>query len=110
MRFDETRKTERSALRRSQSGFISPHLKSEEERMAVLARRAFLKGLLRSKTITTKTNLYHIIEAIQEEEGSPEDDAFVVSVVSHLLRTGRIRVPISNEPGEDNSNAGRLGT
>jgi hypothetical protein len=110
MRFDETRKTERSALRRSQSGFNPQHLKSEEERMAVLARGAFLEGLLGSKTMTTKTNLYRIIEAIQEDEGSSEDDAFVVSVVSHLLRTGRIRVPISNEPGEDNSNAGRLGT
>lgn len=78
--------------------------------MDVLARVAFLEGLLGSKTMSTKTNLYRIIEAIQEEEGSSEDDALVVSVVSHLLRRGRIRVPVSNEPGEDNSNAGRLGT
>ena len=61
------------------------------------ARRAFLEGLLGSKTITTKTNLYRVIEAIQEEdEGSPGDDALVVAVVSHLLSTGRIRVPISS--------------
>ena len=85
MRFDETRKTERSALRRSQSGFIPQHLKSEEERMAVLARGAFLEGLLGSKTITTKTDLYRLIEAIQEEVGSPDDDAVVVAVVTHLL-------------------------
>jgi len=110
MRFDESSKTERSAPRRSQSGFMPQHLKSEDERMDVLARGAFLEGLLGSKRITTKTNLYRLIEAIQEEEGSSEDDAFVVSVVSHLLRTGRIRLPISSEPGEDNSNAGRLGT
>jgi hypothetical protein len=110
MRFDETHKTERSALRRSQSGFMPQHLKSEDERMDVLARGAFLEGLLGSKRITTKTNLYRLIEAIQEEEGSPEDDAFVVSVVSHLLSTGRIRVPISSKPGEDYSHARILGT
>ena len=110
MRFDESSKTERSAPRRSQSDFMPQHLKIEEERMDALARRAFLEGLLGSKRITTKTNLYRLIEAIQEEEGSSEDDAFVVSVVSHLLRTGRIRLPISSEPRGDYSNAGRLGT
>ena len=79
--------------------------------MDPLARRAFLEGLLGPKTITTKTNLYRIIEAIQEEdEGTPGDDALVVAVVSHLLSTGRIRAPISNALGEDNSNAGILGT
>ena len=77
--------------------------------MEPLAISAFLEGLLESKTITTKTNLYRIIEAIHGEV-SPGDDVLVVAVVSHLLRTGRIRLPISSEPGEDNSNAGRLGT
>ncbi len=98
MRFDETRKTEPSVLMCSQS-----------KRMGVLARRAFLEGLLGSKTITTKTNLYCLIEAIQEEQGLPGDDALVVAVVSHLLGTGRIRVPISSEFGEEYSHAGMLG-
>jgi hypothetical protein len=71
----------------------------------VLARRAFLEGLLVSKTVATKTNLYRIIEAIQEES-SPGDDALVVAVVSHMLSTGRIRLPISSKPGEDHSHAG----
>lgn len=74
----------------------------------VLARRAFLEGLLGSKTVTTKTNLYRIIETIQEES-SPGDDALVVAVVSHLLSTGKIRLPISSEPGEDHSHAGMPG-
>jgi hypothetical protein len=78
--------------------------------MDVLARRAFLEGLLGSKTIATKTSLYRIIEAIQEEQDSPEDDELVVAVVSHLLSTGRIRLPISSELGKDYSNAGILGT
>ena len=68
--------------------------------MEPLAISAFLQGLLESKTITTKTNLYRLIEAIQEEV-SPGDDALVVAVVSHLLSTGRIRVPLSSEFGED---------
>jgi hypothetical protein len=110
MRLDEIRKKERSVLGCSQSNLMPQHLKIEEERMDALARRAFLEGLLGSKRITTKTSLYSIIEAIQEEEGSSEDDAFVVSVVSHLLSTGRIRLPISSEPRGDYSNAGRLGT
>lgn len=109
MRFEETRRTDRGVLRCSQSNFTPQHLKIEEERMDALARRAFLEGLLGSKTKPTKTNLYRIIEAIQDKV-SPGDDTLVVAVVSHLLSTGRIRVPISNEPGEDNSNAGRLGT
>ena len=79
--------------------------------MEPLAKSAFQEGLLGSKTITTKTNLYRLIEAIQEEEeGSPGDDAFVVSVVSHLLSTGRIRLPITSELGDNHSNAGILGT
>jgi hypothetical protein len=112
MRLDEIRKKERSVLRCSQSNLMPQHLKIEEERMDALARRAFLEGLLGSKTITTKTNLYSIIEAIQEEEddASPETAAFVVPVVSHLLSTGRIRLPISSELGEDYSIAGILET
>ena len=82
----------------------------EKERMDVLARRAFLEGLLGSKTMTTKTNLYQLIEAIQDEGGSPEDDGLVVSVVSHLLSTGKIRVPISGDLGEEYSHAEILGT
>jgi len=109
MRFDEIRKTERSTLRCSQSNFMPQHLKIEEERMDALARRAFLEGLLGSKTKPTKTNLYRIIEAIQDKV-SPGDDALVVAVVSHLLSTGRLRLPISSEPGRDYSNAGILGT
>jgi hypothetical protein len=65
--------------------------------MDTLARRAFLQGFLGSKK-TTKTNLYRLIEAIQEEV-SPGEDALVVAVASHLLRTGRIRVPFSGEEG-----------
>ena len=76
--------------------------------MEPLASSAFLEGPLGPKTITTKTNLYRIIEAIQEEVPSG-DDALVVALVSHLLSTGRIRVPISNELREDYSNAGILG-
>ena len=114
MRLDEIRKKERSVLRCSQPNLMPQHLKIEEERMHALARRAFLEGLLGSKTITTKTSLYSIIEAIQDQEeedqGSPGDDALVVAIVSHLLSTGRIRLPISSEPRGDYSNAGRLGT
>jgi len=39
----------------------------EENRMDTLARRAFLQGFLGSKKATTKTNLYRLIEVIQEE-------------------------------------------
>ena len=77
--------------------------------MDPLAFRAFLEGLLGSKVITTKTNLYRLIEAIQREV-SPGDDALVVAVVSHLLSAGRIRVPISSKLGEDYSYARILGT
>ena len=73
------------------------------------ASSGLLEGLLGPKTNTTKTNLYRIIEAIQEEV-SPGDDALVVAVVSHLLSTGRIRVPFSSELGEDYSDAGILAT
>ena len=66
--------------------------------MDTLARRAFPEGFLGSKTTTTKTNLYHLIEAIQEEV-SPGGDALVVAVVSHLLRSGRVRVPFPGEEG-----------
>jgi hypothetical protein len=72
--------------------------------MDPLASRALPEGLLGSKTITTKTSLYRLIEAIQEEV-SPRDDALVVALVSHLLSTGSIRVPISSDLGEDYSNA-----
>jgi hypothetical protein len=75
--------------------------------MEPLASSALLEGLLGPKTITTKTNLYRLIEAVQEEV-SPGDDALVVAVVSDLLSTGRIRVPLSSEFGEDYSNAGIL--
>jgi len=109
MRLDETRKAERSALRCSQTNFVPQHLKTGKERMDVLARRAFLEGFLGSKTVTTKTNLYRLIEAIQEGV-SPGDDALVVAVVSRLLSTGRIKVPFSSELGKDYSNAGILGT
>ena len=68
--------------------------------MEQLASSAFLEGLLGSKTIATKTNLYRLIEAIQDKV-SPGDDALVVAVVSHLLSTGKIRVPISSKLGED---------
>ena len=77
--------------------------------MDPLASSALLEGLLRPKTITTKTSLYRLIEAIQDKV-SPGDDALVVAVVSHLLSTGRIRVPISSKLGEDYSHAGILGT
>lgn len=66
--------------------------------MDTLARKAFLEGFFGSKTTTTKTNLYRLIEAIQEEV-SPGGDKLVVAVVSHLLRSGRIRVPFSGEEG-----------
>ena len=68
--------------------------------MDTLARRAFLQGFFGSKRTTTKTSLYHLFDAIQEEV-SPGEDALVVAVVSHLLSTGRIRVPIPSEPAED---------
>ena len=74
-----------------------------------MASSAFLEGPLGKKTIATKTNLYRIIEAIQEEVTSG-DDALVVALVSHLLSTGRIKVPISSEFREDYSNAGILGS
>jgi hypothetical protein len=61
------------------------------------------------KTMVTKTNLYRLIEAIQEE-ASPGEDAMVVEVVSRLLRAGRIRIPFSCERGEDFSNAEIFGT
>jgi hypothetical protein len=76
--------------------------------MEPLAKSAFLEGPLGPKTMTTKTDLYSLIEAIQGEV-SPGDDALVVALVSHLLSTGRIRVPISSKLGEDYSNAGILG-
>lgn len=66
--------------------------------MDALARRSFLEGLLGSKRTTTKTDLYHLIEAIQEEV-SPGGDALVVAIVSDLLRSGRVRVPFSGEEG-----------
>ena len=72
--------------------------------MDPLASRALPAGLLGSKTITTKTSLYRLIEAIQEEV-SPGDDALVVALVSHLLGTGKIRVPISSKLGENYSHA-----
>jgi hypothetical protein len=72
--------------------------KPEEKRMDTLARRAFLQGFLVSKKTTTKTNLYRLIEAIQEEV-SPGEDKLVVAVVSHLMRAGSIRVPFSGEEG-----------
>ena len=77
--------------------------------MEPLASSAFLEGPLRPKTIATKTNLYRIIEVIQEQVSSG-DDALVVALVSHLLSTGRIRVPISSELREDYSNVGIFGT
>ena len=77
--------------------------------MEPLANSTFPEGPLGPKTIATKTNLYRIIEAIQEEVPSG-DDALVVALVSHLLSTGRIRVPISSELREDYSNAGIPGT
>lgn len=72
--------------------------------MEPLASSALLEGPLGPKTITTKTSLYRLIEAIQDKV-SPGDDALVVAVVSHLLSTGRIRVPISSKLGEDYSHA-----
>ena len=77
--------------------------------MEPLASSAFLEGPLGPKMIATKTNLYRIIEAVQEEVPSG-DDALVVALVSHLLSAGRIRVPISSDLGEDYSNAGTPGT
>ena len=65
--------------------------------MDALARRAFLEGFLGSETTTTKTDLYHLIEAIQEEV-SPGGNALVVAAVSDLLRSRRVRVPF---PGEE---------
>jgi hypothetical protein len=66
--------------------------------MDALARRTFLEGFLGTKTRTTKTNLYHLIEAIQEEV-SPGGDALVVEVVSGLLHSRRVRVPFPGEAG-----------
>ena len=40
----------------------------------------------RSTTVTT--NLYELIEAVQNEVG-PENDKLVVATVMHLLRAGR---------------------
>lgn len=77
--------------------------------MEPLADSALPEGPLGPKTIATKTNLYRIIEAIQEEVPSG-DDALVVALVSHLLSTRRIRVPMSSELREDYSNAGTPGT
>jgi hypothetical protein len=77
--------------------------------MEPLARSEFLVEPFGPKTITTKTTLYRLIEAVQEEV-PPGEDALVVAVVSHLLSTGRISVPVSSELGEDYSNAGILGT
>ena len=66
--------------------------------MDALARRAFLEGFLGSETTTTKTDLYHLIEAIQEEV-SPGGDALVVKVVSDLLHSRRVRIPFPGEKG-----------
>jgi hypothetical protein len=71
-------------------------MKTGEESDGALVNSTFPEGPLGPKTIATKTNLYRIIEAIQEEVPSG-DDALVVALVSHLLSTGRIRVPISSE-------------
>jgi len=77
--------------------------------MDPLARMAWMEGLLRPKTTVTKTTLFRLFEAIQKEV-LPGEDALVVAVVSHLMRTGRIRVPFSREEGEDYSNAAIFGT
>jgi hypothetical protein len=77
--------------------------------MEALARRAFLQGFLGPKKTTMKTDLYCLFDAIQEEV-SPGEDALVVAVVSHLLDTGRIKIPMSSELAEDYSNAGILET
>jgi len=66
--------------------------------MDALARKAFLAGSLGSKTVTTKTNLYSLIEAVQEEV-SPGGDALVVEIVSDLLHSRRVRVPFPGEEG-----------
>ncbi len=47
-------------------------------------------------TRITKTTLYGLIEAIQEEVASGEDK-LVVEVVSQMLRGGRIRLPFSSD-------------
>lgn len=39
------------------------------------------------KSTTITTNLYELIEAVQEQVGS-ENDELVVATVMHLLRTG----------------------
>ena len=67
--------------------------------MDTLARKACQKGFLGSKKNTTRTNLYRLIEAIQEEV-PPGEDALVIAVVSHLLGTDKIRVPFSNKEGK----------
>lgn len=67
--------------------------------MDTLERKAFLQGFLGLKKTATKTNLYRLIEAIQEEV-PPEEDALVIAVVSHLLGTGKIRAPFSNVEGK----------
>jgi hypothetical protein len=77
--------------------------------MEPLTNSTFLEGPLGPKTLATKTNLYRIIEAIQQEVTSG-DDALVVALVSHLLSTGRIRVPISGDLGEEYPHAGILRT
>jgi hypothetical protein len=79
--------------------------KQEEMRMDILARRAFLEGFLGSERTTMKTDLYRLFDAIQEEV-SPGEDELVVAVVSHLLDTGRIRVPMLSALAEDYSNTG----
>jgi hypothetical protein len=83
--------------------------KKKEMRMDTLARRTFLQGLLGPERTTMKTDLYRLFDAIQEEV-SPGEDALVVAVVSHLLDTGKIRVPMSSSLADDYSNAGILET
>ncbi len=58
----------------------------------------WLDKFQRTKKNTTRTSLYGLIEALQDEV-SPGGDALVVTAVSHLMRAGRVRVPFSGEQG-----------
>ena len=46
------------------------------------------------KSTTITTNLYELMEAVQEQVGS-ENDELVVATVMHLLRTGNATFPRS---------------
>jgi hypothetical protein len=63
--------------------------------MDTLGNHAFLEGFLRPTQNATKTSLYSLIEAVQDEV-YPGGDALVVAVVTHLMRSGRIRIPLSD--------------